>query len=701
MSDFQTHLQAYISAKSRSDSVALLLSGGIDSLSVGFALRDAGKTFTAYTYEIQGYPSRDRPKAELLARHLGCPLRVITVPNADASNAFIRLAVQNGCRKKVHHETSFPWLYALPEIEEAEIWSGWNADDHYGNTRKIVLDQARMVREGSSQADRKAHFDEWRRARFAQFDAAVSSDTWWHVQRLADRCGKRLLDPYTSTAVRDFFFQFDHEQLSSPKKPLIRQALAAQLQGLPTSSIAVGVKLQIGGSVDALYRTLLNDDSINRFVPRYASVSLLCQRWAKEVQANPGGFGSELANFPPLLKATTRLAKPSECHPYTMDDVRMACAASSFTVVSTFSGGGGSSIGYRLAGGNVLAASEFVPEAARTYRTNFPDCLVDQRDIRDITQSQATVEAFLSNAGLKPRDLDVLDGSPPCCEFSVAGNGISDQNVLRQYSDVKQRNIATLAFDFVDLASKALPKIVICENVPAFATRGGEIFKRVIHALRFPDGEGTTQTYYVNWSVLAASDFGVPQKRRRLFILGIRSDVGDAVGITSDEQVLRIFPTPTHTETGIRSAFAGLNQSANDRLPWVKSAMTSSLGSAIRRLPKNPPKLTRIQHISPGDLTKFTLTRCSWDLPAPTLVVSGQRPDGMTGVVHPEEDRKFTLPELKRLFSLPDDYALTGTLAQGSEPICRMVPPLLTKAIAKSLYDQVLRPHQEGKNANS
>ena len=68
-----------------------------------------------------------------------------------------------------------------------------------------------------------------------------------------------------------------------------------------------------------------------------------------------------------------------------------------------------------------MLASEFVPEAARTYRTNFPDCVVDMRDIREISASDEMVANFLAIVDLKVGKLDVLDGSPPCCEFSTAG----------------------------------------------------------------------------------------------------------------------------------------------------------------------------------------------------------------------------------------------------------------------------------------
>ena len=186
-------------------------------------------------------------------------------------------------------------------------------------------------------------------------------------------------------------------------------------------------------------------------------------------------------------------------------------------MITTFAGGGGSSIGYRLAGGQVLMANDFVPQAARTYSNNFPDVVVDQRDIRAISASNESVAAFLGQVGLVAGELDILDGSPPCCEFSTAGRGIGDQDVLRPYSDVRQNNIASLPFDFADLVRKAKPKVFICENVPAFASgRGTEVFRRFLRALRSPEG-GSGQAYYAAPSVLSASDYGVPQKRLRLF----------------------------------------------------------------------------------------------------------------------------------------------------------------------------------------
>jgi C-5 cytosine-specific DNA methylase len=297
--------------------------------------------------------------------------------------------------------------------------------------------------------------------------------------------GKRLFDPYLDEAIREYFLRFDHETLSPPGKPIVRAALVDELRDLPRGSLTVGVKLQTGGGVDALFETLLTDDTINRFEPKYAKVAPLCQRWAKEVEQRPEQFVTELKALPPSHTAAMTISDPARYRPYTLADVRRASAARRFTVVSTFAGGGGSCIGYHLAGGHVAIANEFVPEAARTYRTNFPDTVLDTRDIREVTADAKTIDAFLAKAGLVAGEFDVLNGSPPCCEFSTAGRGIADPNELRPYSDTKQRGMATLIFDFFKLARRARPRVVIGENVPALAgAKHGAFFESALHTLR-------------------------------------------------------------------------------------------------------------------------------------------------------------------------------------------------------------------------
>jgi DNA-cytosine methyltransferase len=692
MSELISLLCSAVRARSRDDAVALLLSGGIDSTSVGIALQKAGKTVRAYTYRLQGYPSSDLKKAKAIARHFGWPLTIIAVPTADAARDFMRLAVEHRCRKKTQFENTFPLLYVLPRIAEAEVWSGYNADDHYGNSNRFCREQHKMAREGVSPTERKNAFDAYRRECFEKLANPESGDTWHYAQRLGARCGKRLLDPYLDEGIREYFLRFDHDQLSPLGKPLVRQALASHLRDLPKGSLTCGVQLQTGGGVDALFETLLYDPAINRFDRKYKSISGLCQRWGDEVERRPEPFLAELKALPSRSAPTVSSSDAAHYRPYTMDDVHRVSAARRFTVVSTFAGGGGSCIGFHLAGGHVVLASEFVPEARHTYAANFPDTPIDTRDIREIVADAASIRVFLARAGLKPGELDVLNGSPPCCEFSTAGRGISDQNELRPYSDTKQKGMATLIFDFFKLARGARPKIVVGENVPTLAgPKNRGFFEGALDTLRYADAAHTRRLYYVNSTVLSASGFGVPQDRRRLFFVGVRKDVAEAVGIDDDADVLALLPKPSDFPVTIRSALADLRQGGADIDPWYRAAMTGAIGSWIDKLPTNPRRRLKLKDVGFTAESRWSLERCAWDLPAPTLQQAGQGPNGLSGAIHPEANRKFTIPELKRLTGLPDDYALTGTLAQAAERVCRMVPPWVMQAIAERIYERVLR----------
>ena len=103
-------------------------------------------------------------------------------------------------------------------------------------------------------------------------------------------------------------------------------------------------------------------------------------------------------------------------YPYNLKDVYNAAEQNKFTVISTFAGGGGSSTGYKLSGGNILAVNEFIAEARTTYGENYPSTPIIPDDIKDISGQD-----ILDVAGIGVGELDILDGSPPCSAFSVAG----------------------------------------------------------------------------------------------------------------------------------------------------------------------------------------------------------------------------------------------------------------------------------------
>jgi DNA (cytosine-5)-methyltransferase 1 len=196
-------------------------------------------------------------------------------------------------------------------------------------------------------------------------------------------------------------------------------------------------------------------------------------------------------------------------------------------LVSTFTGAGGSCLGFRMAGYRTLWASEFVEAARDTYAANFPDVPVDERDIRDVTARQV-----LRRAGVKKGELDVLEGSPPCASFSMAGKRQRHWGEVRPYSETSQRT-DDLFWEFGRLLDGVKPRCFVAENVPGMA-RGvakGYFLEILAHLQRCG--------YRVEARILDAQWLGVPQRRQRLFFVGVRDDLG-------------VDPGPTGTASGTR-----------------------------------------------------------------------------------------------------------------------------------------------------
>ncbi len=202
---FMPLLESIVASQTANSNVALLLSGGIDSYSVGAACERVGKRVTAYTYELEGIPSVDRTKAETLAGRHGWPLKVVIVPTDAIAKDFFRLVGVWGCRKKTHVEVLFPMMYVLPAIEEEVVFTGWNADNHYVNTAEDQRKLAVLRRGGASDLELMAAFDGLRHEQYAASDAPDSQQTFRIVSQMASTFGKRLLDPYSDDRIRQFF----------------------------------------------------------------------------------------------------------------------------------------------------------------------------------------------------------------------------------------------------------------------------------------------------------------------------------------------------------------------------------------------------------------------------------------------------------------------------------------------------------------
>ena len=372
--------------------------------------------------------------------------------------------------------------------------------------------------------------------------------------------------------------------------------------------------------------------------------------------------------------------------PYEMQDVGIAESKNLFRVISTFAGGGGSSTGYRLAGGNILAINEFVEEARNTYHANFPHTLIIPDDIKKLSGKD-----FLEPFDMKPGQLDILDGSPPCSAFSVAGklsHGKGGKHSdgwgqTKKYSDDQiVENIEDLFFEFLRVADEIKPKVIVGENVKGLTVgEAKEYFNRI-------NNEFSNIGYDVSAKVLDAKHFGVPQTRARTIFIGVRQDITSKIGLTF-MNIASIFPSENKELVSLEEGLEGLTID-QEEADWLKEKWqnTAYYKATSSLMPEDPEKV--LSGDDYGQKSKhFNMKRASRFKPAPTVTAMGS---GATnaGTIHWNVQRKLTIKELKRIMSLPDDFKLTGTFNQQAERCGRMVPSLMMKAIAESIYKKVL-----------
>ena len=324
-----------------------------------------------------------------------------------------------------------------------------------------------------------------------------------------------------------------------------------------------------------------------------------------------------------------------------------------FEVVSTFAGGGGSSTGYRMAGGKVLAVNEFIPEAINTYKSNWPDTEVIGGDIRQISAFD-----ILNKINKKCGELDIFDGSPPCSAFSTAGARDKNWGKTKKYSDSSQSNVEDLFFEYIRLLRDIQPKCFIAENVSGLVKGTAKgYFNQIIRAMK-------ECGYKVSCRVLDAKFLGVPQSRSRTIFIGIRND------LWRREYEGMLHPKPKNYIVTLEEAFSGLIFTEKDNIET--DIKKFAVYRELLNLRKGEQSKKYFQ------LVKADPKRFSGCITATT----GNK--GAASIKH-WDNRSFTVSEVKRIMSIPDDYILTGTYQQQVERLGRMVAPFMMKAVAENL----------------
>ena len=351
-----------------------------------------------------------------------------------------------------------------------------------------------------------------------------------------------------------------------------------------------------------------------------------------------------------------------------------------FNAISTFSGCGGSSLGYKMAGFKVLWASEFIPAAQETYRANHKGTILDTRDIRKV-QPRDILDAI----GKKPGELDLMDGSPPCASFSTAGKREAGWGQVKKYSDTKQRT-DDLFFEFTRLLTGIQPKVFVAENVSGLVKGTAKgYFLEILAALK-------ACGYRVKCKVLDAQWLGVPQSRQRTIFVGVRNDLG----------VEPEHPTPLLYRYTVR-----------DALPWIVKAVQDPKGQfAIQEASDKPVfciKAGSASHVY-VEAEQVTKVRIANGFEGEDWVDAGTRPYSTVGAspgsgcnlnnnggkaefIKSNGEivrRKFAIAELKRLCGFPDDFILTGSYAQQWERLGRAVPPVMMSHVAATVRGKIL-----------
>lgn len=317
------------------------------------------------------------------------------------------------------------------------------------------------------------------------------------------------------------------------------------------------------------------------------------------------------------------------------------------TVISTFAGGGGSSLGYHWAGFKELLAIDFDKNACETLETNFPDLTVWNRDITTVTS-----EEILKQCNIKKGELDILDGSPPCQGFSTAGK--------RDLND--SRN--DLFLDFIRLIEGLHPKIFVMENVSGMI-KGG--YKGKFNEIR---KQLNSLGYKVKIKLMNAMWYEVPQSRERLIFIGVRNDLN----------IEPSFPKPFDKVITVKEAIKDCPLSeiktpkGDVDLYFDKIKVGSDLASYYESVGKKRKS--------------FSIKKLNPDKPSNT--VTKLFSDGMTGLLHWEEKRFMTISELKRLSSFPDDYKFIGKFEQQWARIGNAVMPKMMYHIAKNIKENIL-----------
>lgn len=327
-----------------------------------------------------------------------------------------------------------------------------------------------------------------------------------------------------------------------------------------------------------------------------------------------------------------------------------------FTDLELFAGAGGLALGLEMAGFHHVMLNELMPEACTTLRTNRPEWNVVQGDVSEISFKQYSGK------------VDLVSGGFPCQAFSYAGKKLG-------FEDTR----GTLFYQFARAVKEIQPKIFLGENVRGLLDHNNG---KTIQTIKDVIGElGYT---LVEPRFLKAIFYMVPQKRERLFLVGIRNDLVDKLNFVWPSPYKRILTLRDALKKGILYP-TDVPDSPGQKYPKRKEEILSHVpqGGYWRDLPEELQKeYMKGSFYLEGGKTGMA-RRLSWDEPSLTLTCAPAQKQ--TERCHPEETRPLTTREYARIQTFPDDWKFAGSISSVYKQIGNAVPVNLAYAMGRAL----------------
>ena len=393
-----------------------------------------------------------------------------------------------------------------------------------------------------------------------------------------------------------------------------------------------------------------------------------------------------------------------------------------YKALDLFSGCGGLSEGFLQAGFDVAVSIEIDEKACETQRKNHPETIIIQGDLTELNPQQLEQETQISN-------YDLIIGGPPCQGFSTIGTRLGTSDFGEFGEDPRN----SLYKEFVKYVRYYQPKMFLMENVLGLYTmQDGAIRENIENDFSHDDPEGRYVGYNVTSTILRAVEFGVPQKRERVFFVGIRNDfedidfqfpepflnenefytvndaIGDlpALGVRDGENRTIHQIEPNSFLTMLNENAFNLRRDNNYEEGYIYNHLSRYNNPRDREIFRRLAPFQKLRELNLDEIAEYLRAngyqelpvrlrngfddfyrKLDWERPSPTIIAHLHK-DGLA-FIHPdgEQARSLSIREAARLQSFPDNFIFQGSQSHMFKQIGNAVPPLLAYHLANALSE--------------